>query len=134
MENNPDYKGYTQVRSIRPVVQKLVAETGLDLSKGGGISDLLKFQEHFRHSKITVYQGLACEDIIFEGQVDYPKKINLLHDDVEQHYHVIVNITGVMSKKVLCNACKNQGRVPPPTTLSRHVATAWRFLHVITLA
>ena len=42
---------------------------------------------------------------IFEGQVDSPKRINLLYDDVEQHYHVIVNITGTMAKRFMCNAC-----------------------------
>jgi hypothetical protein len=34
---------------------------------------------------ITVYQVLACEDIMFEGQVDSPKTIKLLYDDFEQH-------------------------------------------------
>jgi len=66
VENNPDYKAYRKGRKIRPVVQKLLAETGLDLSKGGGISELIKFQENFRQYEVTVYQGLACEDIIYE--------------------------------------------------------------------
>ena len=99
MENDPDYKVYRKGRKIRPVVQKLLAETGLDLSEGGVISQLIKFQVHLRQYKITVYQGLACEDIIFEGQVVSTKKISLIYDDVEQHYHVIVNITGAMAKK-----------------------------------
>ena len=43
---------------------------------------------------------------MFEGQVDSPKKINLLYDDVEQHCHVIVNIKGAMAKKYVRNACK----------------------------
>jgi len=59
---------------------------------------------------ITVYQGLACEDLMFEGQVDSPKRINLLHDYVEQHYHVIVNITGAMAKKYVCKACNKSCR------------------------
>ena len=42
---------------------------------------------------------------MFEGQVDSHKRINLLYDDVERHYHVIVNITGAMSKKFMCKAC-----------------------------
>jgi len=98
---------------MRPVVQKLLAETGIALSEGGGIPTLIKSQEHFRQYKITVYQGLACEDIIFEGQLDSPKKINLLYDDDEQHYHAIVNITGAMAKKYVCNACKYRARVMP---------------------
>jgi hypothetical protein len=106
LENDHDYKAYVQGRKIRPVVQKLLAKTGLNLSEGRGIPELLKFQEHFRQYKITVYRGLAYEDIIFEGQVDSSKRINLLYDDVEQHYHVIVNITGGVAKKYVCNACK----------------------------
>jgi len=82
LENDPNYKAYRQVRKIRPVVQKLFAEMGISLAEGGGIPQLIKFQEHFRQYKITVYQGLACEDVIFEGQVDSPKRINLLYDDV----------------------------------------------------
>jgi hypothetical protein len=35
---------------------------------------------------------------MFEEQVDSPKQINLVYDDVERHYHVIVNITGAMAK------------------------------------
>jgi len=98
-ENEPDYKEYRKGRKIRPVVQKLLAKTGIDLSEGGRIPEIIKFQEHFREYKLTVYQGLACEYIIFEGYVESPKRIKLLYDYVERHYHVIVNITGTMAKK-----------------------------------
>ena len=47
---------------------------------------------------------------MFEEQVDSPKKINLLYDDVEQHYHVIVNITGALAKKYVCKECNNGSR------------------------
>ena len=104
-ENDPEYVAYRIGYKIRPVVQKLLDRTGISLSGGGGIPGILKSQEHIREYKLTVYQGLACEDIIFEGQVNSPKRINLLYDDVEQHYQVIVNITGAMAKKYVCNAC-----------------------------
>ena len=42
---------------------------------------------------------------MFEGQVDSPKRINLLYEDVERHYHVIVNITGAMAKRFMCKEC-----------------------------
>ena len=35
-----------------------------------------------------------------------PKENYLLYDDVEQHYHVIVNITYAMAKTNVFNACK----------------------------
>ena len=42
---------------------------------------------------------------MFEGQVDSPKRINLLYDDVERHHHLIVNIAGAMTLKYVCKAC-----------------------------
>jgi len=75
VENEPDYKAYRQGRKIRLVVQKLLAETGISLTECGGIPQLIKFQEHFRQYRITVYQGMACEDVIFEGQVTPPRKL-----------------------------------------------------------
>ena len=43
VENDPDYKAYRQGRKIRPVVQKLLAQTGISLIEGGGIPQLIKF-------------------------------------------------------------------------------------------
>ena len=43
---------------------------------------------------------------MFDGQVQTEKRINLLYDDVSRHYHVIVNITGAMAKRYVCEACK----------------------------
>jgi len=99
VENYPNYKAFRQGRKLRPVVRNLLDTAGIDWSGGGRIPELIKFQEHFRDFKITVYQGLTCEDIMFEGQVDSSKRINLLNDNVERHYHVIVNITGAMAKR-----------------------------------
>jgi hypothetical protein len=57
-EKHPNYASYRDGRKIRPVVQKLLAKTGIDLSGGGGFPEILKFKEHFREYKITVYEGL----------------------------------------------------------------------------
>ena len=73
MENDPEYKAYRQGRKIRQVVQTLLETSGIDLSNGAGIPELVRFKEHFRQYKIVVYRGLGCEDIMFEGQVDYLK-------------------------------------------------------------
>ena len=48
---------------------------------------------------IVVYQGLGCDDIMYEGQVDSSKHLNLLYDEVERYYHVITNLTVAMAKK-----------------------------------
>ena len=44
----------------------------------------------------------------FDGQVQTEKRINFLYDDVARHYHVIVNITGAMAQRYMCEAC-NKG-------------------------
>ena len=66
--------------------------TGIDLSNGAGIPELIRFKKLFQEYKIVVYYCLSCEDIIFEGQIDSSKGINLLYDDVERHYDVIAKI------------------------------------------
>jgi len=42
---------------------------------------------------------------MFEGQVDSPKTLNILYDEVERHYHVIAKLTGAMAKKYVCKGC-----------------------------
>jgi len=105
VENDPNYKAYINGRKIRNVVQTLFDETGIDLYNGGGIPELTRFQEHFRQYKMVVYHGLSCDDIMFEGQVDSSKRLNILYDDVECHYHVIVNLRAAMAKTYVCRGC-----------------------------
>ena len=73
VDNDPNYKAYRQGRKIRHVVETLHETTGIDLSNGAGIPELVRFQEHFREYKIVVYHGLNCDNIMFEGQVDCAK-------------------------------------------------------------
>jgi len=54
------------------------------------------------------FDGLNCDGILFEGQVESPKRINLLYDDVNRHYHVFTNLTGAMAKRYVSRAC-NKG-------------------------
>jgi len=105
VENDVNYTAYGKGRKIRPVVEALLQQTGIDLTRGGENPELIRFQEHFRDYKIVVYQGHGCDDIMYEGQVDSSKHLNLLYDDVERHYHVITNLTGAMAKRYVCKAC-----------------------------
>jgi len=57
-----------------------------------------------------VFQGLGCDDIMYEGQVEFSKHLNLLYDDVVRYYHVITNFTGLMAKKYVCKACHKSCR------------------------
>jgi len=65
---------------IRPVVDHLIATTGIDLANGEGIPELITFQEHFKDYRIVVFGGLNCDDTVFDGQVESEKRINLLYD------------------------------------------------------
>jgi hypothetical protein len=108
LTNDPSYNAYRRGWKIFPAVQNLLETTGINLDNGGGIPELIRFQEHFKEYRIVVYEGLNCGQILFEGQVESPKRLNLLFDDVTRHYHVINKLKGSMSKKYMCKAC-NKG-------------------------
>jgi hypothetical protein len=59
------------------------------------------FQEFFKEYRIVVYGGLNCDDIIFDGRVDFERRLNV-YDDVTRHYHVITSLIGAMAKKLVC--------------------------------
>jgi len=105
VEYDVNYTAYRKGRKIRPVVEALLQQTGIDWLRGGGIPELNRFKEHFRDYKIVVYQGLGCDDTLYEGHVDSPKHLNLLCDDVERDYHVITNLTVAVAKMYVCKAC-----------------------------
>jgi len=107
LTNDSDYNAFRKGRRIRPVVDHLLATTVIDLANGGGISELMKFQEHFKEYRI-VFRGLNCEDIIFDSQVESEKRINLLYDDVTRHFHAISSVTVVLSRRYVCKIC-NKG-------------------------
>jgi hypothetical protein len=87
LTNDSDYNAFRKGRKIRPVVDHLLATTGIDLSNDGGIPELIKFQAYFKEYRIVVFGDLSCEDIVFDGQVQSEKRINLLYDGVTHHFH-----------------------------------------------
>jgi hypothetical protein len=107
-ETFTNYKAYRQGRKIRPVVDNLLATMGIDLTNGGVIPELIKFQEHFKEYSIVVFGGLNCKDLVFDGQLESEKRINLLYDDVTHHYHVINSMTGAFARRFVCKG-SNKG-------------------------
>ena len=101
-DNDPNYKAYHQGWKLRHVVEHLIQTTGIDLRNGGRIPELIRFQEQYR---ILVLGGLKCEDMVFDGQVESGKRINLLYDEVSRLYHVITSLTGALAKEYLCRGC-----------------------------
>ena len=74
--------------------------------------------------KIVVYHELNCDNIIFEGQVDSTKRLNILYDDVEHQYHVIANLTAAIARKFVCEGCKEACTSDVRHPATRNVATA----------
>jgi hypothetical protein len=103
--NDTNYNSYRRGYKIRPAVQNLLPSTGIDLSQGAGIAETERFQDHFGEYKIVVYEGLTCENIMYEGRVDSPTRNNLLYDEVTPQYHVIGSVTGAMAKRFVCKGC-----------------------------
>jgi len=113
-DKDPNYDSYRHGFRIIPLVNHLLQTTGIDLTNGGGIRELLQFQEHFKDYRIVVYGGLNCEDMIFDGQSQSQKRIYLHCDETTRHYHVITNLTGAMAKRNVCEGCGNgceRGRI-----------------------
>ena len=54
VDNDANCMAYRKGRKIRPVVQALLKETGIDLTNGGRIPELNFFQEKFWDYKIVV--------------------------------------------------------------------------------
>jgi hypothetical protein len=99
VDNVPNYNSYRRGYKIHAEVYRLLEATGIDLSRGGEIPELESFQQYFHDRyKIVVYTGLRCDLIIYEGQVDAPKRINLLLDEEIKHYDVINNLSGAFAK------------------------------------
>jgi hypothetical protein len=108
LTKDPNYNSYRRGCKIHVEVDRLLEATGIDLTNGAGIPELMRFQEHFKEYRIVVFAGLNCEDIMFDGQVESENRINLLYDEVSQHFHVIGSLTGALSRKYVCKGC-NRG-------------------------
>jgi hypothetical protein len=96
LRNDPYYQAYRHGRKILPKVRELLQAKGFDLSTEGGMLGLQAFQHHLSQYRIVVYSGPRCDNIMFDGQVATPQRINLLYDD--RHYLVITNLTAAMAK------------------------------------
>jgi hypothetical protein len=99
LNSDLDYHSYRQGFKIRPVVDRLLETASIELTIAAGLPELTRFQEHFHEYKIVVYDGLKCDSIMFEGQVESSKRLNLLYDDFTRHYYVIASLTGAMIKQ-----------------------------------
>jgi hypothetical protein len=49
---DPNYNSYRRGRKIHPVVDNLLAKTGINLDNVDGIPELEQFQEHYQYSRL----------------------------------------------------------------------------------
>ena len=104
VKNDPNYEAYRKGRKkILLKVRELLQAAGFDLSLCAGIPEHTVFQRYLLQYRIVVYSGLRCDNIMFDGQVAKPQRINLLYDWA--HYHVITNRMTAMAKRYICLEC-----------------------------
>lgn len=77
----------------------------VDLSYGGGIDELKKFQRYLGNKyNIVVFNDRKGRSIFFKGLTDDTiKKIHLLFED--DHYILVTNIHGAFSINYYCDYC-----------------------------
>ncbi|XP_055918297.1 uncharacterized protein LOC129950379 [Eupeodes corollae] len=84
---------------------KLINEAHINIPpEGCGIPELKIFQQHLKEYKITVYNhGTKGRDIIFEGDNDEKKKINLIYHN--NHFNLITSLTAAFCCSYYCEDC-----------------------------
>jgi hypothetical protein len=60
----------------------------------------MRFQDHFAEYRIVVYEGLRCDQILFNGNNKSTNRLNLHFVEITKHYHVINSLTVAMAKKI----------------------------------
>ena len=60
VDNDRNYNSYRRGFRLRPLVQNLLETTGIDLSNGVGIPEIIIIQEYFGVYKIILCLWLSC--------------------------------------------------------------------------
>ena len=53
--DDPNYKSYRDGRKLGPVLQRLLETTVISLDQGGGVRELVQFEEYFKEYRIVVF-------------------------------------------------------------------------------
>jgi len=124
------YQSYRRGNKIRPVVDCLLETTGIDLTRGGGVPELMRFHEHFIEYRIVVFGGSNCEDIYFDGGVESEKELTWC---MTQHRDIFTLLTVLRVrwlKGVYAKAVIRAVNVARRISAERRLPSAGRFLHV----
>jgi DNA polymerase type B, organellar and viral len=103
------YKSIADIESHQKrAANDLCRRAGVDLSGGGGVGHVRRFQQYLVNHTITVFTEPDGSDIMFRGTPSteaHPRShIDLMYN--ENHYDVITNINAAFKKNALfCRAC-----------------------------
>jgi G:T-mismatch repair DNA endonuclease (very short patch repair protein) len=86
--------------------ESLIKNLGVKIpEEGAGIFELKQLQNYLTEYNITVYKyGTKGREVVFDGSIDSPLKINLLYND--GHYNVITSLTAAFCCTYFCEKCK----------------------------
>jgi hypothetical protein len=65
VKSDPKYKSYRIGICLQKPVEDLLKASGFDLTNGGGLEELRRFQEHLSDHRIVVFHGLKPDRVIF---------------------------------------------------------------------
>jgi hypothetical protein len=79
----------------------------------------------FAEFRIVVFEVLRCDQIMFDGNNNSAKRLNLLFDPVTKHNHVFNGLTGAMAKQYICKV-GNKSCELDVTCVNTPVVNAWQ--------
>lgn len=94
-----------QKEDLKAKVLEFCATVGVDLSTGGGLAELRKFQDFlYPNYQITVFNDRTGESVFFRDPLYMGiKKIYLLLEN--QHYLLIKKLKGIFELRYYCEGC-----------------------------
>jgi hypothetical protein len=104
VNGDPKYNSYRDGYQLGKPVEELLKASGVDLPNGGRLEEIQQFQ-YLSDYKITVYDGVSPDRLIFSGNSLSDKKLYLLYDSHSCHCNIITNIKAAMAKRYVCGAC-----------------------------
>lgn len=90
---------------LKAKAMELCISAGVDLSSGGGLDEITKFQRYLKNYKIVVYNSRTGKTVLFEDN-NIPwstQRLNLLVED--EHFVAIKSLTATFAVSYYCEEC-----------------------------
>jgi len=102
-------EGFRQTRKPDRQKKKALAlckNAGVDPLVQAGLPEAHKFQSFLKEYRLTIFGSRNGKTILFDGNVQSQKYIDILYDTASKHFNTIVNIAGAFNVKDYCRDCK----------------------------